>query len=65
MPSAKLPANTFLVCLSATGTFAVHSPSSDSPSNLTPSQLTLTIAKDLKLTQIDIANSNIIALVAT
>ena len=29
------------------------------------SQLTLTIAKDLKLTQVDIANSNIIALVAT
>ncbi len=28
-------------------------------------QLTLTIAKDLKLTKIDIANSNIIALVAT
>ena len=32
---------------------------------LTFVQLTLTIAKDLKLTQIDIANSNIIALVAT
>jgi len=30
-----------------------------------PPLLTLTIAKDLKLTQIDIANSNIIALVAT
>lgn len=30
-----------------------------------PPLLTLTIAKDLKLTQVDIANSNIIALVAT
>ena len=65
MSSGKLPANNSLVCLSATGTCAVHTPSSDSPSNLTPSQLTLTIAKDLGLTQIDIANSNIIALVAT
>ena len=34
-------------------------------SKLTFVQLTLTIAKDLKLTQVDIANSNIIALVAT
>ena len=32
---------------------------------LTLRQLSLTIAKDLKLKQTDIANSNIIALVAT
>lgn len=34
-------------------------------SHLTLSKLTLTIAKDLKLKQTDIANSNIIGLVAT
>ena len=33
--------------------------------NLIRTQLTLTIKKDLKLTQDDISNSNIIALVAT
>lgn len=55
-----------LVCLPTTGTSAMDMPiSRRAESNLIFSQLTLTIAKDLKLTKVDIANSNIIALVAT
>ena len=52
-----------MVCFPTTGAFDDFEHSGQHP--LTAYQLTITIKKDLKLTQTDISNSNIIALVAT
>lgn len=52
-----------MVCLSTTGMF--HEEPNGRDDSLTARQLEHSIAKDLKLKQTDIANSNIIALTAT
>ena len=52
-----------MVCVSTARTLVVTG--FGGTAQLTCTQLTLTIKKDLKLTQTDISNSNIIALVAT